>query len=83
MNHVYRTRIAQLIHDWQYTGDRKELMGECDTQCPFGCKSQEGKVHYISCQKKPIAEARQIHRRIFSKVLHSMNTYPGISTVLQ
>ena len=37
----YRIRIAQLMHDWQYTGERKELMGDNDSKCPFGCEEQE------------------------------------------
>ena len=55
----YRNRMAQLMHDWQYTGDRKEMMGEGSSQCPFGCKKQENNLHYIWCSEEKMKDARK------------------------
>ena len=79
----YRHRIAQLMHDWQYTGDRKELMGEKDGACPFDCNLTEGKLHYMWCESKKMREGRAKQMLLATKSLKGLNTYPGIITIVQ
>ena len=46
---TYAARIAQMMHDWQATGDRKLLMNEGEETCPMQCGQIETKMHYLWC----------------------------------
>ena len=39
----YRTKISQLMHDWQYIGERKRIMYDKDRLCPMQCGERETK----------------------------------------
>ena len=77
-----RTKVSQLMFNWQYVGERKNMMEEADGVCPTGCGDFETKLHYIFCKSKEMITRRARHRSILLKQLQVLNTYPGIQTAI-
>ena len=78
----YQTKIMQLMHDWQYTGDRKILFKDGDGKCPMNCGATENKLHYIWCKDTTFLNIKLKHLNLFQSQARAINTYPGIITVL-
>ena len=78
----YRTKMAQLMHDWQYTGYRQFLMSEGNAECPCQCGAMETKLHYLSCTSKEVSIGRARLLTLLQNQLKSTNTFPGISTAI-
>ena len=74
----YCTRIAQLMHDWQFTGTRKQLMGDGEGMCPTKCGQVETYMHYLVCKDSQMVKSRQLLLTTFQQRLKIVNTYPGI-----
>ena len=55
-----QTKIMQLMHHWQYIGERKLLMKETTGQCPMQCGMLETKLHYVYCKDASINEKKNI-----------------------
>ena len=79
---TYRTKICQLMHDWQYIGERKHLMYDKDNKCPTQCGEIESKMHYVWCRDKEVMLKRQKAMGILKKQLQAMQTCPGITMCL-
>lgn len=80
----YCTKISQLMHDWQYIGQRKNLMFDKDGLCPMQCGEIETKMHYLWCKDKVFFQRRARCQKTLQNQLKAMNTYPGItSTILR
>ena len=78
----YRTRMMQLMHDWQYTGDRKILMKDGDGTCPMKCGYIEVKMHYIWCKSDSITSKKLEQLHLFKLQAEAVNTYPGITSAI-
>ena len=78
----YRTKICQLMHDWQYIGERKKLMYDKDNKCPMQCGEIETRMHYVRCKDVAISDKRKKAMRILQKQLQAMHTCPGIITCI-
>ena len=78
----YRTKMAQLMHDWQHIGHRKELMKEDHAMCPAQCGERETHLHYMFCNDNEMSVNRDKHKRLLRKQLEAVNTYPGIIVCL-
>ena len=78
----YKTKIAQLMHDWQYIGERKKLFNHNHDKCPAQCGEPETKQHYLECKDTTMQASRQSLMRAFRQRLTLLNTYPGLITVL-
>ena len=76
----YSTKIMQLMHDWQYVGERKLLMNDNDGNCPMQCGCLETKLHYLYCNDTTVKTKRNAYLQLLTKQLHAINTYPGIVT---
>ena len=77
----YQTKICQLMHDWQYIGERKEMMYGKDNCCPMQCGQQEGKMHYLWCKDTQMAVKQQKLLCTVQKQLQATNACPGINTI--
>ena len=78
----YKTKIAQLMHDWQYIGERKHLFNKDTDKCPAKCGESETKQHYLVCKDKHMQLSRKPLLRAFHQRLSLLNTHPGIQTTL-
>ena len=67
----YRTRMAQLMHDWQHTGDRIQLMNEGKADCPTQCGQCETKLHYLQCPDNSVRVERRKALTLFTHQLKS------------
>lgn len=76
----FRTKLAQLMHDWQHTGNRKAMMAEGTDDCPCQCAMKENKLHYLYYPAIQIAGGRRRLLTMLQQQLKSTNTYPGITT---
>ena len=79
---IYKSRIMQLMHDWQQVGEQKQLMNETDIKCPMQCGESETRLHYLRCKDKAFCETRKKHLHLLHKQLESAGTYPGITTTI-
>ena len=77
----YQTKICQLMHDWQYIGERKELMYDKENKCPTQCGHREGKMHYLWCTDTQMTLKRNKLLRTLQKQLQATNTCPGINSI--
>ena len=73
----YRIQIVQLMHDWQFTGTRKQLIGEGEELCPAQCGKAETYMHYLVCRDKQMTTSRNLLLTTFQQRLQILNTYPG------
>ena len=78
----YCTKIMQMMHDWQYTGDRKILFRDGEGKCPMSCGQVEGKMHYLWCSNEKFTSTRLKHLKLLQSQMKAMNSYPGITTVI-
>ena len=78
-----QTRLAQLMHDWQHTGDRILLMAEGKADCPTKCGMIESKLHYLYCKDRDMQKGRAKIMTTLVQQLKCLRTYPGIITSLQ
>ena len=77
-----QTKIAQLMHRWQYVGERKVMMNDGSNLCPAGCGEVEEGMHYLYCTSREMVKRRQKHYTLLVKQLTALNTYPGIIAAL-
>lgn len=55
---VKRTRVTQLMYDWQYVGRWREMIiGTCG-KCK-GCGREETKLHYLTCSSQHMVNGRK------------------------
>ena len=78
----YQTRISQLMHDWQYIGERKQLMFDKEVKCPTQCGEIESKMHYLWCKDSTMCTRQEKALNTLLKQTKAMNAYPGITTAL-
>ena len=78
----YKVKIAQLMHDWQYVGERQHLMGDNTNQCPSKCGEVETKLHYLKCKDVEMTKNRAAHLKTLQQRLRVINTYPGIVSTI-
>ena len=74
---TYKTKIIQLMYDWQAIGERKELMNEEGVNCLMQCGCKETKMHYLWCRDPEFTFKRQVHLNLLQKQLRAIYTYPG------
>ena len=79
---LYSTRIMQLMHNWQYVGERKALMKDGEGLCPMNCGHRETKMHYLWCNSTTFASTRKKHLKLLQTQMQALQTYPGITTVM-
>ena len=79
---IFRSKIMQLMHDWQYVGERKQLMNDSEDKCPMQCGELETRLHYLWCKDKAFCETRKKHLHLLHKQLDSAGTYPGITATI-
>ena len=70
------------MHDWQYVGERKQLMNDSDIQCPMQCGKVEKRLHYLHCQEPSFHTKRKKCLGLLQKQLNAAGTYPGITLSL-
>ena len=73
-----QTRIVQLMHNWQWVGERKKMMDANDKGICPACGKDEGKLHYLTCQHRTLKEQRNNLLRLLGKQLAAAETFPGI-----
>ena len=79
---IFRSKIMQLMYDWQYVWERKHLMKESEDKCPMLCGAIETRLHYLWCKDKAFCETRKKHLSLLHKQLDSAGTYPGITATI-
>ena len=78
-----KTKIVQLIYNWQHDGQQQQYFEIGDGKCPTGCGENEEHGHYLYCQHHIMRSKRQDLLLLLKKKLLKINTYPGIiSTIL-
>ena len=72
----------QMMHDWQYIGERKALMYNKEHTCPMQCGEMESKMHYLWCRDTQIQDKQQHCLRLLQKQLGAINMFPGTITAI-
>ena len=75
-----QTKMAQLMHDWQWVGERKKLIETGNLGICPACGKEEKRLHYLHCQHKELKESRYTLLRLLSSQLTAAGTFPGINT---
>ena len=77
-----RTKICQLMFNWQNTGFQKIQIEGTDGKCPTQCGEIEGYNHYLACRDERMKKVRYKELQKVKKGLEKSNTYPGIITAV-
>jgi len=77
-----RTKICQLMYNWQNVGQQKSLYGEDKGKCPTGCGEDETYMHYLNCKHPEMSTYKKKRIQIFKQQLIQQKTYTGITIIL-
>ena len=77
-----QTKYAQLMHHWQYIGERKDLLHAQNNACPMQCGNKESKLHYLYCTDPAFHLIREKHLHLLQKQMTAIQTYPGIISAI-
>ena len=44
-----RTKLCQMMYNWQHDGHQKNQMYGEEGKCPMGCGANETHMHYLHC----------------------------------
>lgn len=71
------------MHDWQHTGHRKKMMAQGTAEYSARYGKKETKLHYcLLCTDQELKMGRNQQLRMLQQQLKSINTYPGITTMI-
>ena len=73
-----RTKLCQLMYNWQNTGQQKQQMHNNDGLCPTGCGEQETHLHYLHCNNAEMKKHRLQQLQHLNKRMEKIKTYAGI-----
>ena len=54
-----RSKIAQIIFNWQNVGTQKKSFDDSDNACPTSCGEVETQLHYLKCKNPIMIQHRQ------------------------
>ena len=77
-----KTKIVQILFNWQHDGQQKKHFKTGEGKCPAGCGENEIHGHYLYCKSKEMIIKRQDFLLILKKKLQKIDTYPGITSTL-
>ena len=74
-----RTKLCQLMYNWQHIGQQKRLMHNEEDECPAGCGCEETTMHYLLCTQSEMAKYRKLKQQLLERQLWKLGTYKGIT----
>lgn len=77
-----KTKMTQLMFNWQNVGRQKRVFGEGEGKCPAGCGRDENYLHYLYCDAFDLKQFREKQLLILKKNLDKIGTYAGISCMI-
>jgi len=74
-----KSKIIQLIWDWQNVGRQKEKLEQGKGTCPLNCTEYETHTHYLACKDTRMIENQKKNRNRVKIFLDKKNTCPTIT----
>lgn len=74
-----KSKVIQLLWDWQNVGRQKEKINDEEGICPLNCKEFETHTHYLACKDPRMIEFQKKTRNKVKLYLDKKNTCPMIT----